>query len=70
MERALNELKEIKALGCVLLGDPGYYSRFGFKAEENLIFPGVPAEYFQAILFSGVLPKGKVTYHESFYSQG
>ncbi len=31
MERALNELKEIKALGCVLLGDPGYYSRFGFK---------------------------------------
>lgn len=70
MECSLNELKDINALGCVLLGDPRYYSRFGFKAEESLVFPGVPSEYFQAILFSGVLPKGEVTYHESFYDQG
>ena len=69
MEHALNELKDIGASGCVLLGDPNYYSRFGFNAEGGLIFSGVPPEYFQAIMFTGELPKGEVIYHESFYGQ-
>jgi predicted N-acetyltransferase YhbS len=40
------------ASGCVVLGDPGYYGRFGFKAGDGLVFPGVPAEYFQALSFN------------------
>ena len=66
MLSVLETLKSSGASGCVLLGDPAYYNRFGFKPESCLILPEVPPEYFQAILFSGVLPSGKVTYHEAF----
>jgi len=69
MLAALEELRNLKASGCVLLGDPGYYHRFGFNAIEGLDFTGVQTEYFQALLFQGVYPKGTVTYHNSFSSQ-
>lgn len=66
MERALAELHTLGAAGCVVLGDPGYYARFGFKAEPSMLLPGVPAEYFQAIAFNGSLPAGTVSYHDAF----
>lgn len=66
MSAAIQELKKIKAKGCVLLGDPNYYNRFGFKQKKGLELPSVPHEYFQALLFQGDLPQGIVTYHESF----
>ena len=31
IKQALTDLKEIGAIGCVLFGDPNYYSRFGFR---------------------------------------
>lgn len=66
MLSAITQLKDINASGCVLLGDPGFYSKFGFKAEENLVLTGVPAEYFQTLLINGDLPKGSVEYHPAF----
>lgn len=66
MEHALAELRTLGAAGCVVLGEPGYYSRFGFNAEPSLVLPGVPAEYFQAISFNGSSPAGTVSYHDSF----
>ncbi len=66
MESALESLKGLGALGCVVLGDPGYYRRFGFQPESCLILPEVAAEYFQAIPFSKDLPSGEVKYHEAF----
>jgi len=69
MYAALTELKNLSANGCVLLGDPAYYHRFGFVPINTLVLPGVPSEYFQALLFQGTHPKGTVTYHESFGAQ-
>ena len=66
MNAAIQELKKIDAKGCVLLGDPNYYQRFGFNAREGLILMDVPPEYFQALVLEGKLPQGTVTYHESF----
>ena len=66
MRSVLENLKSSGASGCVLLGDPVYYSRFGFQPESSLVLPDVPPEYFQAIQFSGSLPSGIVTYHEAF----
>ncbi|MFK0090399.1 GNAT family N-acetyltransferase [Pseudomonas sp. NPDC090755] len=66
MKAALAELKDLGAAGCVLLGDPGYYGRFGFKAGSGLELPGVPAEYFQALSFTGELPIAAVSYHSAF----
>lgn len=67
MRRALSELQALGAAGCVLLGDPDYYHRFGFKAMERLRFPGVPPEYFQALPFIADLPDGTVQYHPAFF---
>jgi putative acetyltransferase len=69
MNAAINDLKELNANGCVLLGEPAYYRRFGFKSIEGLILPEVPPEYFQALLFNGEYPQGEVSYHEGFYVQ-
>ncbi len=66
MNAALQKLKDLGGKGCVLLGDPNYYSRFGFKSYPDLNLPDVPNEYFQAISFSNHIPSGEVTYHEAF----
>ncbi|MBF9144392.1 GNAT family N-acetyltransferase [Hymenobacter properus] len=63
---ALTELRQRGAVGCVVLGEPGYYGRFGFQAEPTLVLPGVPPPYFQALTFQGNIPVGTVRYHEAF----
>ena len=70
MNAAVQELKVIGAKGCVLLGDPNYYHRFGFSPKEGLILSDVPMEYFQALVIQGFLPQGEVSYHESFLAKG
>ena len=66
MYAALERLKQLGAQGCVVLGDPNYYTRFGFKAYPELYLKEVPPEYFQAIVLHGSIPKGEVIYHEAF----
>ncbi|SAK50354.1 GNAT family N-acetyltransferase [Caballeronia ptereochthonis] len=66
MKAALSELQRLGGVGCVVLGDPGYYGRFGFKVHPGLELPGVPREYFQALSFGGELPTGTVQYHTAF----
>lgn len=66
MKAALAELQHSRARGCVVLGDPAYYGRFGFKAHTDLVLCGVPPVYFQALSFDGELPVGDVCYHEAF----
>lgn len=72
MEQVPSELHMLDASGCVVFGDPGCYSHFGFKVESLLILPGVPSEYFQAIAFGGAAPfgTGYHTYVRVFYSAG
>lgn len=55
------------AAGCVVLGDPAYYTRFGFQPDAELRFPEAPAQYFMQHRFSGSSPRGIVTYHPAFY---
>jgi putative acetyltransferase len=67
MREALSALRESGAFGCVVLGEPGFYGRFGFRAEPGLVLPNVPPEYFQAVSFGGAaMPCGNVSYDESF----
>jgi putative acetyltransferase len=68
VREALRILRERGAAGCVLLGEPGYYSRFGFRVHPNLTLPDVPPEYFLAISFISSRPHGTVSYHEAFNS--
>ena len=66
MREALRVLRERGGSGCVVLGEPRYYHRFGFQVDPNLTFPGVPREYFQAISFGTPHPRGVVSYHAAF----
>lgn len=66
MQAALSALAALPAHGCVLLGEPGYYQRFGFDPVPGLILPGVPTEYFLAKPLGGALPQGEVSYHPAF----
>jgi putative acetyltransferase len=66
MREALRALRARGACGCVVLGEPEYYGRFGFVADPDLILPGVPPEYFQAVSFDSSRPQGTVTYHSAF----
>ncbi|SDF40264.1 GNAT family N-acetyltransferase [Limimaricola pyoseonensis] len=63
---ALERLRAAGASGCVVLGDPGYYGRFGFAARPGVGFEGAPPEYFQQIRFAGPAPEGRVRYHPAF----
>ena len=55
------------AQGIVLLGDPGYYERFGFHPDPDIILPDVPPEFFQVrMLGDGPRPKGTVRYARAF----
>jgi putative acetyltransferase len=62
----LSRLQAAGALGCVVLGEPGYYRRFGFGADPALTFTGVPPEYFMRLAFAGAVPEGTVTYRPAF----
>ncbi|CUW42993.1 acetyltransferase [Brucella vulpis] len=66
IREGLAQLCGAGARGCVLLGDPGYYRRFGFKADARLKLPGVPPEYFQCLAFGPDMPQGDVAYHVAF----
>lgn len=62
----LRRLRERGAGGCVLLGDPAYYGRFGFANDPALVLEGVPAEYFMRLGFGAAVPAGTVRYHAAF----
>lgn len=67
VEAVLTTLRERGAAGCVVLGEPGFYTRFGFAQEPGLILPGVPASHFLALPFGDRLPPlGEVEYHRAF----
>ncbi|MBP0623236.1 GNAT family N-acetyltransferase [Cupriavidus consociatus] len=66
MKAALGELQRLGSAGCVVLGNPAYYGRFGFKAHARLVLPGVPQEYFQAVAFGAEIPVGEVRYQQAF----
>lgn len=66
MHAALDALRVQGAQGCVLLGEPAYYGRFGFRAEPGLVLPGIPPEYFQALRLRPPMAQGEVQYSPAF----
>lgn len=66
MQQALAELETQHAAGCVLLGEPAYYARFGFQAHAGLQLQGVPPGYFMALAFDGSVPEGTAHYSNAF----
>jgi putative acetyltransferase len=66
IREGLSRLKQAGATGCVLLGDPAFYRRFGFENDPALHYEGAPAQYFMSLYFHDVNPSGKVAFHKGF----
>lgn len=63
----LEQLRSRGAAGCVVLGDPAYYCRFGFEQDDDLRYESVPPEYFMRINFTtDDTPTGRVEYAPAF----
>lgn len=70
MHAGLALVKSSGGQGCVLVGDPGYYERFGFKNMPGLVLEGVPPEVFLALPFGEHTPQGVVLFHPGFAATG
>jgi len=66
VNEGLRLLKDLGAAGCVLVGNPNYYERFGFKSPNGLKHEGVPQENFLALSFCNRIPAGVVQFHQAF----
>lgn len=66
VRHGLRMLRQQQAAGLVVLGEPRFYERFGFRAHADLVLPGIPAAYFMALPLGGSLPAGTVSYHPAF----
>lgn len=70
MERGLAALHALGAKGCVLVGDPAYYQRFGFRSDSGLVVDGVPPENVLALPFAESPSRGRVLFHDGFAATG
>lgn len=68
IREGLARLKTAGANGCLLVGDPDYYKRFGFRNFPELIYESIPQQYFVVLPFGKTVPRGTVTFHEAFHA--
>jgi putative acetyltransferase len=66
IREGLSLLEARGAKGCVLVGDPAYYRRLGFRNAPALTVEGVPPENVLALSFGESMPSGAVTFDSAF----
>ena len=66
VNEGLKTIRNMGANGCVLVGDPAFYRRFGFQNNCPLQMEGVPSEFVLALPMNGPMPQGTVTHHPAF----
>ena len=62
----LSRLKTQGAQGCVVIGNPQIYSRFGFHSDGQLIYGALDRALVQRIIFQGSEPFGHVSFAPAF----
>lgn len=69
IREAINAANELDWAGIVVLGEPAFYRRFGFRPASELglesAYPGV-GEAFMALALKQPAPRGRVSYHPAF----
>lgn len=66
IEEGLRRLRQRHAHGCALVGDPDYYSRFGFVSDGNVQYKALPAKFVQWISFGKLHPIGELVFRPAF----
>ncbi|OPY53632.1 MAG: Acetyltransferase (GNAT) family protein [Methanosaeta sp. PtaU1.Bin112] len=70
MREGLARLRSLGAKGCILVGDPGYYERFGFRSPKDLVVEGVPQQFVLALPFEDSRASGNAIFHDAFAATG
>ena len=68
INEGFKKLKERHANGCALIGDPNYYSRFGFLSDGKVQYQDVPGKNVQWISFGEIIPTGELVFCPAFDS--
>lgn len=63
---AIDWLKAQHAAGCILVGNPAYYSRFGFRPFPELAPPDQPAQFYQILPLAIANPTSVIAFHPLF----
>lgn len=66
VREGLVRLKELGAQGCILVGDPTFYKRFGFESMPGLSMEGVPHENVLALSFTERRAKRNIIHQHAF----
>jgi putative acetyltransferase len=66
IERGIARLRQRAAAGCIVIGDPSYYGRFGFRPAPTLAPPGYPQEFFMLLPLSVAEPMAAMGFHPAF----
>lgn len=66
MREGIARLRAQGGKGCVVVGDPVYYERFGFRAKPGLIVPGVSPQHIRFLDLEADWPSGVVAFHAGF----
>lgn len=66
IEEGLKAIRSLGAQGCVLVGDPAYYDRFGFRHNPALTMEGIPPQYLLCLPMAEQIPQGRVSHHSAF----
>ena len=70
INNGLSMLKDLDGQGCALVGDPNYYKRFGFRNSPDLVYEGIPQEFFFVLPFTNKIPQGIIMFHKGFLANG
>ena len=66
VNEGLKTIRSIGVQGCVLVGDPAFYRRFGFHHNPALRMEGIPPEVLMCLPMGDQMPGGIVTHHPAF----
>jgi len=66
IRQGIELLGKLNASGCVLVGDPNYYSYFGFKPFPQFCPEGQPAEFFMILPLAIAKPESVIRFHSLF----
>jgi len=67
IRRGLEILRERRAAGCVVVGNPELYRKFAFQNDPQITFADCAPQYFLVQPLSSTPASGIVTYNAAFY---
>jgi putative acetyltransferase len=70
IREGIDHLKAMNAAGCILTGNPKYYTRFGFLPFPDLAPAREPSQYFMILPLVNPQPVSVMAFHPLFYAKG